>query len=58
MRGELIPSKWLVPVNTTVERPRPHRRRPAAGWPAFGRRRLRRQSQPDLLATQRGTAGA
>jgi len=46
-----------------VERPRRvvrfarliHRRVRAFG-PAFGRRRLRRQSQPALVATHRGTA--
>jgi len=32
--------------------------RPAAFWRTFGRRRLRRQSQPDLLATQRDALDA
>jgi hypothetical protein len=32
-----------------------HATRPRS-WPAFGRRRLRRQPEPGLAATQRGAA--
>ena len=60
-RQLLVPGRTRQRVHGAlggVERPRRKvrfarliHRRGRAFWPAFGRRRLRRQSQPDLVAT-------
>src|SRR5215207_11608182 len=54
--GAVCPSGGVERPRRMVRFVRLMHRRVRAFWPAFGRRRLRRQSQPDLSTTQGGTA--